>query len=95
MNDIISNEEMANYMNMVLNSDAIKEAYLTCDTSSAINSLFQNIGNILAKYYISTGDNSLESASQIIRNYVSINNQEIFFKTFLMSKIRKKSRQMV
>lgn len=87
--DIISTEDMKNYMDMVLNSKELERAYLTCNTPSDASYLFQNIGNILAKYYISTGDNSLESAKELLSNYLSLSDKESFFRIYLMPKIEK------
>ncbi len=65
----ISNQEMAKYMSMIFNSDALKELYKRFPLNA--DDLFCNLGNVLGKYYISTGDNSMESAEKIISEYVA------------------------
>lgn len=88
----ISNEEMASYLNMIFNSSELKNAY--CQHPKSTNSIFQDIGNILAKYYISTGDNSFESAKKILDAYLlKFESEEQFFQDFLMPTIEEKVAQ--
>lgn len=86
MEDIISNKEMASYMNMVFNSKEINDAYRQNPEESA-NVIFQNIGNMTSKYYISTGDRSLESVKGIIEDYLSHGKEKDFFKKYYMPRI--------
>jgi len=84
----ISNEEMASYLNMIFNSNELNNAY--CQHPKFADSIFQNIGNILAKYYISTGDNSFESAKKIIDDYLNYGSEENFFQEHFMPIIEEK-----
>lgn len=84
----ISNEEMAAYLNMIFNSSELNSTY--CQNPKSADSIFQNIGNILAKYYISTGDNSFESAKKILDAYLNHESSESFFQEYFMPKVEKK-----
>lgn len=83
MEEILTNEEMAIYMSKIFNSEIFKNAYASI-------SRYEDLANILAKFYISTGDSTLESAEAIIKEYVeNSSDKETFFKNHLMPKIYK------
>lgn len=57
----ISNKQMADYLNMAMNLPAIKKMV------SCVNASYVKLFNWFAKYYISTGDNSIEGVNKIIK----------------------------
>ncbi len=59
----ITNKQMADYLNMTMNLPAIKKLV------SYSKSAYSKLGNWFGKYYISTGDNSIEGAVKIIKLY--------------------------
>lgn len=63
MNIEISNKEMANYLNYAMNLAGVKKL--------VGNSIFAYsiLGNWFAKYYVSTGDNSIEGIVKLLNLY--------------------------
>lgn len=68
LNNIITNEDMANYMTMVFELEELHSGY--CREPEMADFTFQEVGNYLAKYYISTGDSSIESAKTLVGMYL-------------------------
>lgn len=90
MNEKISNEQMAEYMDMVLNSPEMKELYISLGKSRDISTIFMNLGNYISKYYISTGDNSMRSAVELMEQYAAYKNDEQFVDNCLTKKVEHK-----
>ena len=79
---------MASYLNMIFNSSELNSSY--CQNPKSANLIFQDIGNILAKYYISTGDNSFESAKELLDAYLNCESSKSFFQEYFMPKVEKR-----
>ena len=81
----ISSENMQEYMNKVFNSNFFRE-YIG-KSSILGDSAFHELGNLLAKYYISTGDNSIESARTIVDEYASAEDKDEYKQTQYLKRI--------
>ena len=66
----ITNQEMSNYLNMALNSTIFQKIISSCKSRNHANNVFMKLGNALAKYYISTMDNSLEGVELVCDLFV-------------------------
>lgn len=81
LNNIITNEDMANYMTMVFGLEELHNGY--CRGPEYANNTFSQVGNYLAKYYISTGDSSIESAKTLVQMYLEHRGND-FIKKYYM-----------
>lgn len=61
----ISNEEMASYLNLAYNSENFIKIVSSAKNEGNATLYFQKLGNAIAKYYISTGDNTLEGINAV------------------------------
>lgn len=61
----ISNEEMTSYLNLAYNSEIFNRIVSSAKSEGTAASYFQKVGNAIAKYYISTGDNTLEGINDV------------------------------
>lgn len=82
MQEFITNQEMSNYLNMTFNSEIFQKIISSCRNYSSANDVFAKLGNALAKYYISTMDNSIEGISLVcnlfVKEYLNNRFDELF-----------------
>ena len=89
--DTLSCRDLTNYLNKVLNSYVYKSAIKSLNGAMNVDNFYSSFINIIAKYYISTFDDSLESAEEICKEYFSyVGKGNDFFYDVLMDKIVQK-----
>ena len=81
LNNIITNENMANYMAMVFELEELHNGY--CREPKMADFTFREVGNYLAKYYISTGDSSIESAKTLVEMYLEHGSDDFVKKHYM------------
>ncbi len=92
VNELISNEEMAQYMTNALGLKLLHDGYCQSGGSDYAHAIFREVGNLLAKYYISTGDNSMEGAEKIIQMYLDHEgtDEKTFLRDYYMPLVEEK-----
>ena len=79
MEEQVSVKELGSYLNSVFNSDIFKKVLASSNNILASSDSFQELGNYLSKYYISTLDNSEESIQYLCSAFVECYEKKINF----------------
>lgn len=92
MEEYISNEMMADYLTSVYENELVKKIISGAQSEGLASLYFQKLGNSLAKYYISTGDNTLEGINNVCNLFMQTYLNQTFddqFMEFIISKCAK------
>lgn len=80
MKKFITNQEMSAYLNLAFNSEIFRKIIGNCKN---YDNVFGKLGNVLAKYYISTMDNSMEGIELVCNLFINEYLNNTFDKKFM------------
>lgn len=79
----ISNEMLASYLTTVYQNENVRKIISSAQSEGGASSYFQKLGNALAKYYISTGDNTLEGINNVCNLFIQTYMNKTFDDQFM------------